>query len=160
MCRSPAISGGDGRYFERGGKRCLRCLEVSIGGLVQLVQLGGTNRVISARNLKKRPLKFRLQGPPKPNQQCAPTKFSIGLASLILRETCGTIRCTEQHFYTMMLSHNRFLRLMAMHSILKKDGVHFSMPLVSQVVKMYLKDLYTNFYPVTTSGNVFNMCTL
>ena len=97
------------------------------------------------RNLKKRPLKFRLQGPPKPNQQCAPTNFSIGLASLILRETCGTIRCTEQHFYTMMLSHNRFLRLMTMHSILKKDGVHFSVPLVSHVVKMYLKDLYTNF---------------
>ena len=93
---------------------------------------------------------FRPQGPPKPNQQCAPTKFSILLASLILRETCGTIRCTEQHFYTMMmLSHNRFLRLMAMHSILyiiKKHGVHLlsiCIPLVSQVVKMYLKDLYT-----------------
>ena len=144
MCRSPARSGGDGRYFERGGKRCLWCFEVSIGGLGHLGQFFA-KRVKSARNIKKWPLMFRLQGPPKPNQQCAPTKFSIGLASLILRETCGTIRCTEQHFYTMMLSHNRFLRLMAMHSILKKDGVHFSMPLVSQVVKMYLKDLYTNF---------------
>ena len=135
------------------------------GGIWEKID-GGFGRDIMAmskaatRNLKKRSLKFRLQGPPKPNQQCAPTKFSIGLASLILRETCGTIRCTEQHFYTMMLSHNRFLRLMAMHSILKKNGVHFSIPLVSQVVKMYLKDLYTNFYPVTTSGNVFNMCTL
>ena len=64
-----------------------------------------------------RRLKVRLQGSPKPNQQCARTKTSIGLASLILREACETIRCTEQHFYTMMLSLNRFLRLMAMHSI-------------------------------------------
>ena len=144
MCRRSAISGRNGRYFERGGKRCLRCLEVSIGGWGQRDQFFA-KRVKSARNLKKWPLMFRLQGPPKPNQQCAPTKFSVVLASLILRETCGTIRCAEQHFYTMMLSHNRFLRLMAMHSILKKDGVHFSVPLVSQVVKMYLKDLYTNF---------------
>ena len=145
MCRSPAISGGDGRYFER--------KESAVCGVWRSRLDGGwgrrgqffAKRVKSARNLKKWPLKFRLQGPPKPNQQCAPTKFSIVLASLILRETCGTIRCTEQHFYTMMLSHNRFLRLMAMHSILKKDGVHFSVPLVRQVVKMYLKDLYTNF---------------
>ena len=130
MCRSPAIIGGDGRYFER-----LKAVFAVFGGLDwwpgenwynwYLDTLGGTNRVKSARNLKKWPLMFRLQGPPKPNQQCAPTKFSIGLASLILRETCGTIRCTEQYFYTMMLSHNRFLRLMAMHSILlKKHGVH------------------------------------
>ena len=121
MCRSPAISGGNGRYFER-----LKAVFAVFGGLdwwpgenwytTAVVQLG-TNRVKSARNLKKWPLTFRLQGPPKPNQQCALTKFSIRLASLILRETCGTIRCTEQHFYTMMLSLNRFLRLMAMHSI-------------------------------------------
>ena len=140
MCRSPAISGGDGRYFER-----LKAVFAVFGGLDWWLGPKGPIFSKTPKPLKKRHLKVRLQGSPKPNQQCARTKTSIGLASLILREACETIRCTEQHFYTMMLSHNRFLRLMAMHSILKKDGVHFSMPLVSQVVKMYLKDLYTNF---------------
>ena len=123
----------------------MRCLEVSIGGLGQLGQLG-TNRPETSKNGIER---FASKGPQNPTNSARAQKTSIGLASLILREACETIRCTEQHFYTMMLSHNRFLRLMAMHSILKKNGVHFSIPLVSQVVKMYLKDLYTNFYSVT-----------